>query len=509
MRLSSILAPTSRNNPAKVKDQRLIRLVRAGYAVYDNSAGKILLTPLGIRILERVSGKIKAAFEEKGSQQISGCQSEDAPFEVMVRVLKIKDQLPVTLMEEKNRKIDLTGFAPDEDILSMKMEDHIQACREVLFSGGIKVFSISEITPEGKKYALIVDGDKKALGFRDGIICPNCGWRGLLSSPIEDNAVADKEQMEKLEETHTPGATTIAELCRQLDLPSSRTLKTMFYKVDDGAGQLVAALMRGDRNISLEKLSFYLGGVKLRRASEDELKEAVGEVAGFCGPIGLPENIKVVADQSIEDEVNLAVGANRPDYHYTGACWGRDFKAHIVCDITSIEKELPCPSCEGDMGKGYFTEVGAFRVFNLRDEDHPSLKYVDDDRRKCRPMIWKGSLDLEQILLTILGNSSEDLGIWSNFDIALVSTVSSQDNVFAEVENLYESLISGGFRVLFDDREKKIKAKIEDSVEMGIPVRIMAGTDDKGGLKMEVCTSGSEGTLVTMDELEEQLLELK
>jgi len=26
---------------------------------------------------------------------------------------------------------------------------------------------------------------------------------------------------------------------------------------------------------------------------------------------------------------------------------------------------------------------------------------------------------------------------------------------------------------------------------------------------MEVCTSGSEGTLVTMDELEEQLLELK
>src|SRR6056297_335177 len=159
MRLSSILAPTSRNNPAKVKDQRLIRLVRAGYAVYDNSAGKILLTPLGIRILERVSGKIKAAFEEKGSQQISGCQSKDAPFEVMVRVLKIKDQLPVTLMEEKNRKIDLTGFAPDEDILSMKMEDHIQACREVLFSGGIKVFSISEITPEGKRYARIVDGE--------------------------------------------------------------------------------------------------------------------------------------------------------------------------------------------------------------------------------------------------------------------------------------------------------------------------------------------------------------
>ena len=86
MRLSSILAPTTRNNPAKVKDQRLIRLVKAGYAVYDNSAEEILLTPLGVGLLAQISGKLKGTFENTGVQEISGNHNE-AAFALMVRVL--------------------------------------------------------------------------------------------------------------------------------------------------------------------------------------------------------------------------------------------------------------------------------------------------------------------------------------------------------------------------------------------------------------------------------------
>lgn len=507
MRLSSILAPTTRNNPAKVKDQRLIRLVKAGYAVYDNSAEEILLTPLGVGLLAQISGKLKGTFENTGIQEISGNHNE-AAFALVVRVLKTKDQLPMILMEEKNRNIQLTAFSAVEDDVSTQMETCLQSCREALLPGGIRISSLKEIVSSGERIAMVVEGDKKALGSRDGLVCPTCGWKGFTSSPMGRSAVSNGGK-EELEEIYTPGATTIVELCRQLDLPPSQTLKTMFYAMDDGTGQIVVALMRGDRDISLEKLSFYLGGVKLRRATENELKDAVGEVAGFCGPIGLPEEITVVADESVEGAINLAAGANKPDFHFRGACWERDFKADMVRDIAAFGKDSPCPSCGGMMDKGYFTEIGAFYSTRHLSEDYPSLTYINENREKCYPQVWRGTIDLEQLLLSVMGYGSDNLAGWSAFDIHLISALSREDALFTEVEDLYLHLSSKNFRILFDDRDKKINSKLDDSIEMGIPVKVLAGKDTLGGMELEVWTSEREGIILSSEDLEKHLFSLK
>ncbi len=507
MRLSSILAPTTRNNPAKVKDQRLIRLVKAGYAVYDNSAEEILLTPLGMGLLAQVSGKLKETFENRGAQEISGNHNE-AAFALMVRVLKTQDQLPLILMEEKNRNIQLTAFSAVEDNVSTQMETCLQTCREALLSRGMRIFSLKEVISSGERIAMVVEGDKKALGSRDGLVCPSCGWKGFTSSPMGKNTVSHGGK-EELEEIYTPGATTIVELCRQLDLPPSQTLKTMFYAMDNGTGQLVVALMRGDRDISLEKLSFYLGGVKLRRATENELKDAIGEVAGFCGPIGLPEEITVVADESVEGAINLAAGANKPDFHFRGACWERDFKADMVRDIAAFGKDTPCPSCGEMMDKGYFTELGAFYFTRHLSEDYPSLNYINENREKCYPKVWRGTIDLEQLLLSVMGYGSDNLAGWSAFDIHLIAALSREDALFAEVEDLYDRLSSKNLRVLFDDRDKKINSKLDDSVEMGIPVKVLAGKDTSGGMELEVWTSEREGIILSPEDLEKHLFTFK
>lgn len=510
MRLSSILAPTTKNNPAKVKDQRLIRLVKAGYAVYDNSTGEILLTPLGMLLFAEISGKLKAAFQNRGAQEISGNKNEDAAFALMVRVLKTEDQLPMILMEEQKRNIRLTGLLCSEDNIDSHIENGLQTCREALLPGGLKVLSLKEIIPRGERIALVVEGDKKALGSRDGLVCPSCGWRGTPSSPMGEGTVSHGgNKKEELQEVYTPGATTIVELCRQLELRPSQTLKTMFYALDDGSRQLVVALMRGDRNISLDKLSRYLGGVAIRRASEDELRNAIGEVAGFCGPIGLPENIKIVADDSVEGALNLAVGANKVDYHLRGACWGRDFKADIVGDITAFGKDSSCPCCGEKIEKGYFTEVGAFCCPGISSEDYPSLKYVNGNREKCRPQVWKGTVDIEQIMLSVMGYGNERPLHWSSFDIHLISAVSGQDVLFSRVEEIYGKLCSGNTKVLFDDRDNKTGSKLDDSIEMGIPVKVLVEKDPSGDLVLEAWNVERTGTTFGPDELEQHLLSLK
>ena len=109
-----------------------------------------------------------------------------------------------------------------------------------------------------------------------------------------------------LEDISTPGASTILELCRQLDIGVERMIKAMLYVAldEDRRVHPVAAFLRGDFNVSMNKLSAWLcrekNFVALRTAEKQELQDLIGEVAGYCGPVGMPENVVVVCDASVK-----------------------------------------------------------------------------------------------------------------------------------------------------------------------------------------------------------------
>lgn len=508
MRLSSILSTSTRNNPAKVKDPGIIRLVKAGYAVYDNSSGEIIFTPMGVKLAEGVFGHLMGSFREQGVQEISGRSSENAALELMVRVLKRDGQLPVAFMERKDRSIRITGFTVSMDESISRMETYIQLCRETLLTSGLRAYSLEEVTSEGLRIKMVVEGEKQSLASRDGLVCSSCGWRGVPSSPVGINVMPGGiEPGSEPEQIYTPGATTISELCSQLDIHPSQTLKTMFYVTDDpDNGQLIAALVRGDVNISLEKLSFCLGGVSVRRAEEAELRDIVGDVAGFCGPIGLPGEVRVIADKGVQGATGLVVGANRVDYHYRGACWGRDFSSRMVCDIVSAGIETPCPVCGHPLEKGYLAEIASFSPALITPEQYPSLLYVNEERRKCRPRVWGARVDLEGVLVAIAGSSEEDLLMrCAPFDIHLISDVTVEDTHFPKVEELHRRLSSGKRRVLFDDRKGKLKSRIEDSSEMGIPLKFLVQKGSADELQFEIWRDIRDGTVKGEAELEEYL----
>ena len=103
-------------------------------------------------------------------------------------------------------------------------------------------------------------------------------------------------------------------------------------------GELVAALLVGNDQLNEVKLKNHLGADFFDVASEEEVANVVQAGFGSLGPVGLPENVKIIADRKVQDVRNAVVGANEDGYHLTGVNPGRDFTAEYV-DIVKFVRE--------------------------------------------------------------------------------------------------------------------------------------------------------------------------
>src|SRR4028118_2016728 len=88
------------------------------------------------------------------------------------------------------------------------------------------------------------------------------------------------------------GARGGREGARLLKMAPKRIGKTLIYETEKG---LVAALIRGDREVNEVKLMNHLDVERLELASEEKVREATGAPVGFAGPVGL--KIRMVADE--------------------------------------------------------------------------------------------------------------------------------------------------------------------------------------------------------------------
>jgi len=81
--------------------------------------------------------------------------------------------------------------------------------------------------------------------------------------------------------------------------------KTLIYKADD---KVVAAMVRGDRELNETKLQNLLGCIELEMADAETVEKVTGAAVGFAGPIGL--DIDIVVDLEVAEMKNFVVGAN-------------------------------------------------------------------------------------------------------------------------------------------------------------------------------------------------------
>ncbi len=271
----------------------------------------------------------------------------------------------------------------------------------------------------------------------------------------------------------TPDCKTIEQVATYVGVPTHQTLKAVFYTTDKG--QVVMALIRGDLEVNLVKLTNTLGGPELHVSTEEELEKA-GIVAGYASPVGL-HDLQVVADESITIGRNFVAGANKPGFHLVNVNYPRDFAVSTLADIALALDGAQCPQCEGRLKATHGIEVGHLFQLGTKYSDAVGATYLDKDGQEKPIVMGSYGIGTGRLLATIVELHHDDKGIvWPEsvapFRFHLLSLGVTEPGIAAQAEELYARLVKNRYEVLYDDREESAGVKFADADLIGIPWRI-------------------------------------
>lgn len=412
-----LLLPATENAPAKVKDEGVVNLAKKGWAAYNAKSGELLFLPEAERQNRELASKICASlFYTAGMQQV-GCGSDSAVYSLAERYVREWQDSANLYSDTRGRNIRMLGWSADCE----KSEERSAAVRKTLLSLLTETqaeagFAFAEEISGSamQNFVLLSPANPGSLGARNGFLCPSCGRAFLPDSPYGYTPLqpGESEKEEILEDIETPGADTILGLCEMLGIDIGYTLKAMLYVAydDKSAPHPIASFVRGDYNVSMPKLAEWLWDSKglrgLRTAEKPELQEMIGEVAGYCGPVGLPDNVVTVCDESVRGAKNTVVGANRAGYHRKGCCHGRDFDAPIA-DIAQISAKIACPCGKGSLEEAMFRECGNVATGlpmppnEAAEKNRKPLSYRDREGTHEYPYELAGNISVEMIILAL------------------------------------------------------------------------------------------------------------
>ncbi len=304
------------------------------------------------------------------------------------------------------------------------------------------------------------------------VLCPSCGYRANMEAApcITESTSAS---LEPLTPVGTPEVKTIEALCEYLGVKPSQTCKAVVYQANE-TDEYIVAFLRGDLEVNETKLRNHLG-FEIHPALG--LDESSGLTAGFIGPVGLPKQLRVVYDRSLEGETHLVCGANAPDQHFTGLCPHRDLPAAQYTDIAKAFEGGICPDC----GKPSLTltrgiEVG--NIFQLGDKYTQSMgmHYTDPEGQQRCPLMGCYGIGIGRLAASICEASHDDYGpIWpisvAPWPVELCALRSDHAQVREAADNLYQQLRIRGIDVLYDDRPVSAGVMFSDADLLGAPLR--------------------------------------
>ncbi|MCH8892054.1 MAG: proline--tRNA ligase, partial [Chloroflexi bacterium] len=275
----------------------------------------------------------------------------------------------------------------------------------------------------------------------------------------------------------------------------------------------VFVTIRGDLDVNEVKLRNALQSNDLRLAEDHEVK-AAGLVAGSASAIGLT-GIKRVADVSITSGGNFVVGANKPDTHFKGANYPRDFQADIVTDIALAQPGQLCPRCGHILESIKGIEVG--HIFKLGTFFSETLDaYFLDSEGQRRPIIMGCyGIGVGRLLAAAVEQNNDEQGIVFPVPVApyqahLVGLNIANEEVAEAADKLYKELVDAGVEVLYDDREDAAAGvKFNDADLLGMPVRLVVSprnikagvVEIKGRTQSEAHTAPLDGVVEAVREI--------
>jgi len=275
----------------------------------------------------------------------------------------------------------------------------------------------------------------------------------------------------------TPGARSIDELCRQLDVAQDKVLKTLIVTGEDGP---VALVLRGDHELNALKAQ-KLPEVRepLEMADAETVSRLTGSEPGFAGPLGL--DCPVYFDHATALMSDFVCGANERDAHLVGVNFGRDLPAPETVDLRNVVAGDPVPGGRGRLSVARGIEVG--HIFQLGTKYSEALgATVQDPNGRDVPLeMGCYGIGLTRIVGAAIEQGHDEKGIiWPGvlapFDVVVVPINMHRSEAVRETaESLYTELLEAGFDVLLDDRDARPGVKFADAELIGVPHRVVVG----------------------------------
>jgi prolyl-tRNA synthetase len=241
----------------------------------------------------------------------------------------------------------------------------------------------------------------------------------------------------------------------------------------------VAALVRGDHELSDIKLRTLLGVEWVALADAETVQRLTGAEVGFAGPIGL--KVRTVADQALRGITGAVTGANETDHHYVDVDQARDFANVEPADLRLARVGDPCPRCADGVFDGHRgIEVG--NIFYLGTKYSVPMKatYLDASGQE-RPMeMGCYGIGITRTAAAAVEQHHDDNGIiWpmplAPVHVSVVPVNWGDQRMRETAEDLYAKLQTAGVEVLLDDREERPGIKFKDADLLGIPLRVTIG----------------------------------
>ena len=336
------------------------------------------------------------------------------------------------------------------------------------------------------EFMVLADSGEDAI-----VSCDACRYAANVEkaeSPLF--TAASGSGSESLQKVSTPEMKTIADVAAFLNVAPDRTVKTLVYASD--SGDLAMALLRGDHELNELKLKNHLGWDEIQMASEEQILACTGSPVGFLGPIGLKQDIPVIADRVVQGMTNVVLGANEKDQHYINANCGRDFEIAEFVDIRTVAAGDACPRCDSgklEMWRGI--EVG--HVFKLGTKYSKALNATYLDANGREQIIFMGcyGIGIGRTVAAAIEQNHDENGIIfplpiAPFHCSVVAVNTKDSGVMAAAEEIYFCLEKLGVEVLFDDRDERPGVKFKDNDLIGIPLRIVVGSKGLAEGKVEV-----------------------
>jgi len=346
----------------------------------------------------------------------------------------------------------------------------------------------------------------------DGIVsCDACEYAAniekaeLIYRDIETPAATAE-----LTRVETPDKKTIDDVAHFLNIVPSQLVKTLI--VQTSTDEVVAVLLRGDRELNDIKLANLLGVDWALMAEDNIVKEVTGAPTGFAGPVGL--DIRVIADSEVKGMADFVIGGNAVDVHFTGANLDRDFTVAQYADVRQAVAGDPCPRCDcGKFESWRGIEVG--HVFKLGTKYSDSMNAtVLDANGKAQPLVMGCyGIGVGRTVAAAIEQNHDEYGMKLPMPLApfhvLISMVNPKDEQVRDVsEKLYRELLDAGIEVLLDDRDERPGIKFKDADLIGIPLRVTVGARNlkEGNVELKERSSG-EQSLVAIDAVATQLIQ--